>query len=457
MENIESSIGVELEFLLCIAESDQQISTPERFKHSGAPFILPPGVSRYSVITERVQTRLRSTIENALSSLPKPGDRVIQSENEALADVESLHLRPYVNWTIGTDTTVHLDPGSEKEEHVSEYRWYSTEIASPALWATEASWNEIRAVVQAIKDEFWIFTPINSGMHYHYGHGKYYIPFQKLRRMAALLVAVDPLMVQLHPEHRRMNDYCLSNRLYSRVAHGRSAESISRDLGAEYIEATPEIPCRKPRPELVSRPVRKRTPELGVPFKRGELTGYKFSRAIFRDSGFDRDNTRAPRPLEIPRAVSEILRCMNAPTVAELMRYGPQEDHRPAYSFLMYGVQFYKHVIRSRGQANVDYQDKRTVEFRQMASTMEPEEVVAHGKVVVRLCEFASEADIHDLWKVVFDCTEAESHGDWYDIFDLLAELGLNSEAKVLHSAVARFRGEKTMKAQTLGELNVEE
>ncbi|KAI0973549.1 hypothetical protein F4678DRAFT_470840 [Xylaria arbuscula] len=424
METTESSIGVELEFLLCIAEFDQPLTTPERFKSSGAPLILPPGISRYSVTTERVQTRLRRTIESALSSLPKLGDRVIQSEKEALDDVESLHLRPYVNWTIKTDATVHLDRETEKEEH-----------------------NEIRAAVQAIKDEFWIITPIDSRMHYHYGHGKDYIPFQKLRRMAALLVAVDPLMVQLHPKHRRMNDYCLSNRLYSRVAHGRSAEKTARDLGAEYIEASPEIFGFGPRSDPIPRPVRKHKPDLSVPFKRRELTGYKFSRAIFRNSGFDSDNTKATHPLEIPRAVSEILRCANAPTVAELMRYGPLADDRPAYSFRTYGIEFYKHVIRSRGQVNVNYQDKRTVEFRQMASTMKPEEVVAHGKVVVRLCEFAAEADIHDLWKLAFDCTDAESHGDWYDVFDLLAELGLISEAEVLQRVVSRFRGEKTTQA----------
>ncbi|KAI1419496.1 hypothetical protein F5Y12DRAFT_793728 [Xylaria sp. FL1777] len=444
METTRSSIGVELEFLLCVAESNLPMNTPERFQNAGAPFVLPPGVGRYDIIVDRVRKRLGRTIENTLSSLRGLGDRVINSDEEAVTDIESLHLRPYSNWTVGTDPTIHLPSEMEEEEkYLSEYRWYPTEVASPALWATETSWEEIRAVVQAIKDEFWIITPPSAGMHYHYGHGKDYIPFRKLRRMAALLVAVDPLMVQLHPEYRRNSSYCLSNRLYSRIAHGRRAAVTSRDLGAKYIEERPEVPGVGSRPNPFSQPFRKRTPNLIVPFKRGELTGYEFSEDIFMTLEYDEHDGGEARPLEIPLAVSEILQSVNAPTLAELMRVDPEPDDRPAYNFRAYTLNLYKLVLRRGGEVNIDYQNKRTVEFRQMASTMEPEEVIAHGKIIVRLCEFAAEVDLPGLWKVALDCTVAEVNGDWFDVFDLLAELGLVPEAKILQHAVARFRGEK--------------
>ncbi len=443
MATTKSSIGVELEFLLCVAESDLSMNTPARFQNAGAPLVLPPGVSRHATIMNRVRKRLEHTIKHALSGLRELGDRVVRSDEEATADSQSVHLRPYLDWTVGTDPTFHLPPEIGNEEaYVSAYHWHPTEITSPALWATEASWEEIRAVVQAIKDEFWIITPPDSGMHYHYGHGKDYIPFGKLRRMAALLVAVDPLMVQLHPEHRRDNNYCLSNRLYSRIAHGRPAAVTSRDLGAEYIEEMPEVPHPRRRPTPFARPFRKRTSNLIVPFRRGELTGYELEEDIFRYSTYDEDNAGEARPLEIPLAVSEILQCVNAPTVAELMRYGPDPDDRPAYSFRAYTLDLYKKMIGRRGQINMDYQNKRTVEFRQMASTMEPEEVIAHGKIVVRLCEFAAEIDLQDLWGVALDCTVAEVNSNWFDVFDLLAQLGLVAEAKVLQHSVARFRGE---------------
>ncbi|KAI8947533.1 hypothetical protein F4801DRAFT_560489 [Xylaria longipes] len=284
-------------------------------------------------------------------------------------------------------------------------------------------------------------------MHYHYGNGKEYIPFQKLRRMAALLVACDPLIVQLHPQHRRVNEYCMSNRLYSRIAHGRPAAVASREINAEYIEAEPEFPTNRPKTKPVARPSRMRTPNFLVPFQRGTLTGYdltdEFFYLAFTESGYDYDNiVENPRPLEIPYAVREILRCTNAPTVAELMRHTPLDAQRPAYSFKAYSHGEYKHTIMQDGQNVLEYQYKRTVEFRQMASTMDPNCVVAHGKIVVRLCEIAASMELEELYQVALDCAVGETNGDWFDVFDLLAEFGLESEAKVLQYPVAEFRGE---------------
>ncbi|KAI1276245.1 hypothetical protein F5Y07DRAFT_137954 [Xylaria sp. FL0933] len=443
MDTSKASIGVELEFLIGLAVSDQPINIPERFRHGGAPLILPPGLDRYDNPTEEVREILGRTIKNALSGLHALGDRVVQSEEEAAADDESLHLRQYVDWTIKSDESVVIVDDTDHEKYMGEYEWFPAEVCSPALWVTEASWEEIRVVIQAIKDEFWIITPVTAGIHYHYGHGKDYLPFQKLRRIAALAVAVDPLMAQLHPEHRRDESFCLSNRLYSRVAHGRTAAATAEDLNVGYIEAEPEVPGPEDRPKPFPRPSYMRTPSLTVPFKRGELTGYKLDRYYFRNSGYAKDNIGQCRPCEIPLAVTEILQCQNAPTVAGLMRYSPEPKDRPAYNFRAYTNPFYKKIARiPNGEMDRYYQHKRTVEFRQMESTMEAEEVVAHGKIIVRLCEFAAEADLAKFWKVVLDCTVAEDHGDWYDVFDLLAELGLTSEAKVLQRAVARFRGE---------------
>ncbi|KAI1195376.1 hypothetical protein F5X97DRAFT_345789 [Nemania serpens] len=441
-----SSIGVELEFLLCVAEADQPYNVPDMFETSkGAPYELPTGVPLRSEINHMVNQTLGETIAYAIAS--HRGTRVIQSEDEALSSSESFHLRPYSDWTVWSDLTVSLPHHQRAQRYMQEYRWYPVEIASPAFWATDESWEEIQAVVRAIRDDYWILTPPTAGLHYHYGNGKSYIPFGMLRRIAALTFAVDPIMVQLHPEHRRSNEWCLSNRLYSRVAHGRPAEVTARELCADYVEEEPEFPGMRRLPNPVSRPFRRRTPNLIVPFKRGTLTGYEFDDLFFNDSGFEDDikkNTGRrgnPTPFEIPDAVREILRCWNAPTVAELMRY-TSRDERPAYNFRAYEAGTYKQMIIEQGEIYPLYQSKRTIEFRQMASTMEPEEVVAHGKVIVRLCEFAAEADLEELWRVVLDCTVAEGNGDWFDVFDLLAELGLNSEANVLQRSVARFRGE---------------
>ncbi|KAJ8119762.1 hypothetical protein ONZ43_g3359 [Nemania bipapillata] len=452
-DDVKSSIGVELEFLVAIATPGQQLNIPTMVQSTnGAPLIFP---SDFQQRGEATQSRIRETIARVVAQ--HRGTRIFGPDEEKQiatavsvggeVDGDLLHLRRYQDWTVGSDATVSLRPGdTENQEHMSEYDWKPIEVASPPLWATEDSWEEIRRVVEALREEYWIVTPRNAGMHVHYGHGKKYIPFGALRRIAAFLVAVDPIIVQLHPEHRRDNDFCLSNRLYSRVAHGLPAAVISQYLGAEYVEEAPEFPRARPRPEPVSRPTFQRTEGLVVPFRRGQLTGYTFNPETFLEIGYEVDpddfgsaDEPNPQPLEIPYAAREILRCLNAPTVANLSTHDPGD--RPAYSFLNYTLDQYKRLTRSRGTLDLDSQPKRTIEFRQMAATMDPDEVVAHGKVVVRLCEFATEADLDELWKVILDCTVAEVDGTWYDVFDLLVELGLTPEARVLKHSVARFRG----------------
>ncbi|KAI1122325.1 hypothetical protein F5Y10DRAFT_76708 [Nemania abortiva] len=465
-----SSVGVELEFLVCVATAGQALDVPERFENAnGGPIFLDPESNDLDA-RFRVQSRIQETITNAVAQ--HRGARVVELEDYqrqqgSRADTDAIHLRPYRDWTVGEDPSVRLEGDDiltvQFERFMNRYDWRSVEIASPALWVADESWEEIQAVVQALRDEFWIFIPSNAGMHYHYGNGKEYIPFGNLRRIAALLVAVDPILVQLHPEHRRENPFCHSNRLYSRIAHGRPAAVTSRELGAEDVEEAPEFPTVQPLPAPAARPFRQRSSSFTVPFRRGQLTGYTFRPQIFLGSGFDEDNAaflddvnendgpiteedeiarnQNVRPLEIPYAVREILRSVNAPTVAELMRYSALIGDRPAYSFLAYSLNRYRQLLRDGNRVSRE-QNKRTIEFRQMASTMEPDEVVAHGIIIVGLCEFAAEASLEDLWKVVLDCTVAEVDGDWFDVFDLLADLGLTSEARVLQYAVAQFRDE---------------
>ncbi|KAI3325514.1 hypothetical protein HD806DRAFT_449712 [Xylariaceae sp. AK1471] len=442
----KSSIGVELEFLLCIAEDGKPLNIPQMFESAkGGPLLLPAGIGRHDArVHTIVQRRLQQTVDSVLAE--HRGTRVVRSAREVLLDANAMHLSPYRDWTIGSDQSFTLPPELAIQEHMNEFKWFSAEIASPALWATDASWDEIHAVVQAIANQYWFITPQGAGMHYHYGNGKDWIQFDRLRRIAAFLLAADPLLVQLHPEHRRDEAMCIGNRLYSRVAHGIPAAVTARNLGAQQVEQEPEFPVRTARPRPIPRPFRQRTPSLKVPFKRGQLTGYTFSQSQFNltaaDTERDADKEDGPKPLAIPYEVREILRCLNSPTVAELMRFGPVPGDRPAYSFWNYTFDLYrKFRTMSDGSARV-FQDKRTLEFRQMASTMNPDEVVAHGKIIVRMCEWASEVDLETLWKVVLDCTVAENDGNWYDVFDLLAELDLVEEAKILQHAVARFRGE---------------
>ncbi|KAI1431050.1 putative amidoligase enzyme-domain-containing protein [Xylaria sp. CBS 124048] len=428
----KSSVGVEMEFLLCVATEGQELTVPECLESSkGRPLVLR--MEYMSLMESQVRYHVGNAIEKAVAK--HRGTRVIETADEVESHQEAGHLKPYQDWRVKRDLSVHLETRQNDCHEIQRYYWDPVEVVSPAFWATEDTWTEIYNVVQAIRDEFWILTPRSAGLHFHLGHGKEYIPFRKLRRMAALIMAADPILVQLHPKHRRENGFCFSNRLYSLVAHGYDTDEVADDIERPEVEEEPEIPnaTQKGTAESVGTSVAR----PGIPFKRGELEGYVYNEEIFQEKIMDLYRPEFPKPRDIPTMVREILKCPNAPTIAELTKTCRWSGDRPAYAFNHYALDKYRIILLHR---DPEEQHKRTVELRQFASTMVPEEIVAYGKIMVRLCEFADEATLDELWRVVLDCTVGEEHGEWYDVFDLLQELGLGEEGKALVDSITRFR-----------------
>lgn len=68
---------------------------------------------------------------------------------------------------------------------------------------------------------------------------------------------------------------------------------------------------------------------------------------------------------------------------------------------------------------------------------MDSDEVVAHGKMVVHICERASTVDPVTFWAGVLNCKRVGYTPLWYDVFHLLADLELVVEAEVLHRVMA--------------------
>ncbi|RYP41830.1 hypothetical protein DL768_010440 [Monosporascus sp. mg162] len=190
-----------------------------------------------------------------------------------------------------------------------------------------------------------------------------------------------------------VSDY--TNRLYSVLAHGSTGLDANRDPEAPETEL--ESPDRRGEDSDPQQEAKVQgSTKFKTVFARGMLTGY--------DPGA-------------------------APGLSERME---TRRERPAYDFGAYADSRYMREAPRRRQ-----QPKRTIEFRQAAGTMDPDEVVAHAKVVVRLCEWASTAGLAEFWKLILDCEAGESTPSWFDVFDLLAKLDLNAEAKVLQRSMA--------------------
>ncbi|KAI1377907.1 hypothetical protein F4677DRAFT_458635 [Hypoxylon crocopeplum] len=343
--------------------------------------------------------------------------------------MNSWHLSNYTDWVVDRDMSVAMPRDLKRQEHYSSYSWRDIEVKAPALWATEKSFEEVHRVVTALARTFWILTPEQTGLHIHYGRGKDWIPFNDLRRIGTFLFAADPILCQLHPAHRRNeNPFCYSNRNYSGIAHGMPPRAASAHIGVMNEESPEEVPAPRPNPVSTSRPELQRGSAFTSIFRRGELGGYIFDPAEYQLSRHDwiKDIDLLPgdasdRPIEIPVAARGLLRTLNAQTLSYIMEHESYE--RMAYNFAAYNQRDYRVLhVSLQGTPDMDGQPKRTIEFRQPAGTMNADEVVAHTKIAIRLCEYASQVPLDDLWKMILDFTQAEQHGDWYDVQRFVGE-----------------------------------
>ncbi|CAJ2505141.1 Uu.00g125350.m01.CDS01 [Anthostomella pinea] len=452
----QSSVGIEAEFLVAVRVKGRDTGTPAIFAHSsGSAIILTE--TQMNNIRERgsfAEAHIKSTIQAKISERPK-GDRVVVSDDETLTDFHSSHLRNYTDWVVKTDPTVSLSAEPDQTifydpDHPCEY--FAIEITSPAFWATEASWAEIHAVFKTLSRTYWTLKPRTSALHFHYGGGKNWIPLGRLRRIAALAIAADPVLAQLHPAHMHVNlasAWCRSNRLYTFLAHGMTAAEAKERIGRVFRRATePETPPTDA--EIVKHMQGPSRETLGFQpvFARGELKGFEFSSKIFKqtapepknEAGANNSSTSTLLPVSIATAAREILHASShAEVLGELMKIRAREvgQDRPAYNFNSYTKGRY--IAFPAGQRDKRWSavTERTVEFRLAAGTLNPDKI------------WAGHASLGEFWALVRECALGKEQPELFDVFDLLARLGLGEQARVLQRSVAAWNGRSIVDEQT--------
>ncbi|KAI1207596.1 putative amidoligase enzyme-domain-containing protein [Annulohypoxylon truncatum] len=455
MGNVNSSFGVEIECVIAVQRGFGTRPRPRMFQDApGSPILADIDDDDWMFSSHGpIFATIESCIEEALAD--KVGDRVITSEAQ-LDDQNFYHLSKYARkWVVKRDSSVSLEDSYFVDDPVmGDYTWIDIEFNSPALRATEASFDEIRRVVNALREAFWMIAPKSAGLHVHYGRCESWISLTDLRRIAALLFAADPILTQMHPAHRRGEEsrWCMSNRLYSNLALGmpaREAEAYLRHTNRDVPDELEPEPIPGPvasHAEPVSRPVRERENGFISIFERGCLEGYTFDRDRFITNAWwwmeDKDGvpgSEEGKPLDIILAARELLGCRAAPILAFLMQNGWHS--RMAYNFNAYEYGVYRNWVMANGRPDPVSQTKRTIEFRQAAGTVDPDEIIAHAKIVIRLCEFATQTTMKELWKTISDLHLGETNWDWYDVFDFLVDLNLVDEAKVIQRQLAKEWG----------------
>ncbi|KAI8958657.1 putative amidoligase enzyme-domain-containing protein [Daldinia sp. FL1419] len=431
------SFGIELEFYIAwrAAAFNGTVPTPPgpRSGPGAGPLVIR---ARRPKGNDIIYT-LASIIDEAF---PSPAGTVASSGGGGSGNGEGLgRLMHYQRWAVEPDSTLDTLP-QELEDQTNQYfGWAGVELVSPALWATQEAFEEVRKVCEFLQKRFWMVSDPQAGFHIHVGSGSAWPPLNSLRQIAALIYAADPILAQSHPPHRRNNIWCTSIRLYSNLSFGlRRLSTEDRPIpgrledeeerpvyatGYTRIAELPQNPFRhilsntKPASNGLDRSKNQFPPR---PSESVYHIDNEVARIIRLSHGpfiKEAQQTSAYEPIPMMTAVAQILQSPNMGAIAGLLGVG---ERRGAYNFWQ-----------------LDRDVKRTIEFRQAASTVDPVEVIAYTRIAIRLFEFGASASPEELLKVILDCEMAEEEPAWFDLYDLLHELDLLPEAKIVQAVLS--------------------
>ncbi|KAF3770622.1 hypothetical protein M406DRAFT_67010 [Cryphonectria parasitica EP155] len=450
--NNRFSFGVELEFAVAFIQESQQDELPldaEDFDQTYRKLIVvpnepepDPGMSPPPPADDEIflDSNERSCgVKAAYEHVQKTLDRLGLNQGTPTCifypnELEEFHM--FSKWWADSDDSICLPGDLDISLPYKGVGWIAVEVTSPALWSDNPqSFEEVRKVCNALKNEYWTMTTPTCGLHFHIGRGFDWMNARDLRRIAALLFAADPILSQLHPEHRLGNRHCPSIRDFSCVATGLTQFEARRRLDkqlpswASSVETESEqfITAQSSCPSTSTSSF-----DENRIIPRGALNGYSSKdpieiiswtpgTAVFRNPSISHPTTIG--------CAAEILSATRAGVVQRLLS-GHMLTGRLAYHFGHFDESLYAEPAT-----------QRTIEFRQCAATLDSDEVVAFARLWVALCERASDGPLSLTCQAIQKCSDAEVRRKRglaadFDVFDLLAMLGLSNEAQALQTVL---------------------
>ncbi|KAK8064328.1 hypothetical protein PG996_008980 [Apiospora saccharicola] len=159
----------------------------------------------------------------------------------------------YFRWSLTTDGSLTNAWIGNRDAPPLEYKlgYTGLELISPAMRDEDSSYRELEEVVDLLKARCRVIANVTCGLHVHAAFGLDPIPFAGLRRCAALLFAMDPVVTaEIHPRHRRDNTFARPVRTQSNAAMGwtaREAFDAYQELQHSHFGWFRE---RDPRPDV---------------------------------------------------------------------------------------------------------------------------------------------------------------------------------------------------------------
>ncbi|KAI0377911.1 hypothetical protein F5Y04DRAFT_291530 [Hypomontagnella monticulosa] len=360
-------------------------------------------------------------------------------------------LEDYREWNVDEDGSLKALPDALASYASSGYGWCGVEVISPPLMATHEGFDEVRRVCEFIQNTYLTYDAPQAGLHIHVGQGVKWPAGSSFRRVAGLLYAADPVLAQLHPPRRWNSHYCQSNRLYSLLSfRDRTGpkESLYELTNLYTPSGSSNDQSREsPSSKSISTGSRESTPSESSSTESSEVPSSESSSVKIRNSA--RDDCFPPRPNKICYSLDHskviVSRSSHLKFHVEALTYQPKPMvealidllERKATATIARLMQVHPERAAYNFDSFIDGGTKRTVEFRQPAGTTDPVQVICQAKIAVRLYQFGLDSSDEELIKILLDCHDAEADPRYYDVYDLLVDLGLKPEARVIQAALA--------------------
>lgn len=449
-----------------VAKSDQgcimasfSFNAPQRITFGVELEILVPYLfSAEPDPAEDVDTR--RVIRISQSSIP--GDSVGDALREFLEShgaaaypgPEAREVNPPTKWSVSRD-------GSVVETEFRAYRWVGMELGSPALFADDNSFTEIKRVVSLLRAELRLRINETTGFHVHVGLGSESLPSRAVLRLAQFLWCADGMLSHLHPPERMLSTYCPSIRHESYLARrepdsprwdGDSTMVDGQDTTSEsqFAAVSDRVAVLQQSigffPALEARSGTSRlqrfSPVRTNPFE--DVDAQQRYRAQWRQER----ETKTRREFLLVRwpsggltdmSVTSVLGGLLALCQPEMRTDAPLAVRKisiPDDQRANYNCNAYRYRNVGRGPRRM------TVEFREATGSLDASWVEAWAKITSRIVGFCLEAREEEFVEVLMRVLEAELAYEAnqaisrYDVIDLLNDLGMSEEARFVEERI---------------------
>ncbi|KAH8594756.1 hypothetical protein B0O99DRAFT_741847 [Bisporella sp. PMI_857] len=281
-----------------------------------------------------------------------------------------------------------------------KYGEHPIEVKSPALFAGQEAYDEVRRVSKILSSTYRINRSTNCGLHVHVGNQDLGFSNEVRQNLIGLLYTFEPQLQTLHRRHRLNNfEFCGSLREESQL--GRYALSPKHlrvlnttgvlavnflNLQTEHLDFHKENATWEPT-EILKKDV-KEDSDMEMPDVSRETAGIK-------GAGSGKQSKMPFQNFKIYEAIQEESATLLFEHAKRDSRIFDNEFKRFDQLSQLRSLPRYEESCDSDSETNSECQYKKTVEFRQHEATLDPNVILNWIVTTVGLVNFARHSKVN--------------------------------------------------------------